>query len=544
MKLFESLHLRWRGKEEGFSVISTEPERPVVYQVNTWVWLNTLSRRYGETITLANVPDVEVDALARPGIDTIWLMGVWQRGPGGRESALKYKHEYRGALPDLTDDDVIGSAYAIYSYEVDERIGGREGLRALRKRLRRRGLSLLLDFVPNHVAFDHPWLDHHPEYFIQGSADDLAQRPSDFFLHTSRSGEKRVYAHGRDPLWPGWSDTAQLNIFHPALRRAILRTLIDIAKQCDGVRCDMAMLMLTDIFAGTWHGFVGEAPARDYWREMIGGVKRYYPDFVFIAEAYWGKEYDLILQGFDFAYDKVLYDRLYEGDVQKLRLHLLADTRYQRRMIRFIENHDERRAFDGLGARRSVPVATLICTLPGGVLLHDGQLTGRLIKLPVQIKRQPDEVEHRDLEGYYMRLLKEIQSPIYQRGEWRLFDIHPLSYNDITHWNLLAYGWRDDDQGCRLIVVNLTQHGSSGRIDLSAWEWLNGREWRLYDVTNGAEYLRQGGTMTSEGLVTILEPYESHVFRFEPAPSLSARNGDHRRQERIESTHRQEQSAR
>ncbi|MBK8020348.1 MAG: alpha-amylase [Chloroflexi bacterium] len=525
-------------------MISSAPERPIIYQINTWVWLNTLSRRYGETITLHNVPEAEVDALARPGIDTIWLMGVWQRSPGGRENALKYKHEYRGALPDLTDDDVIGSAYAVYQYEVDDRIGGREGLRALRKRLRRRGLSLMLDFVPNHVSFDHPWLDTHPEFIVRGKPDDVLQRPSDFFYHTTRMGEKRVFAYGRDPLWPGWSDTAQLNIFNPGLRRMIHRTLIDIAKQCDGVRCDMAMLMLTEIFASTWNGYVGEAPNRDYWREMIGGVKKYYPDFLFVAEAYWGKEYDLILQGFDFAYDKVLYDRIYEGDVQKLRQHLLADIRYQRHMIRFIENHDERRAHDGLGAKRSFPTATLICTLPGGVLLHDGQFTGRRVKLPVQIKRQPDEVEHLDLEGYYMRLLKEIQSPIYQRGEWRLFDVYPIGSGDITHWNLLAYGWREADKGYRLIVVNMTQHPSYGRIDLSSWEWLAGHEWKLYDVTDDAEYVREGSAMKSEGLIIMLDPFESHVFRLEQVAATAPKNGNHRHHEPVEVQKRQEQTTR
>ncbi len=494
----------------------TDIDRLFVYQINTWVWLNTMSRRYGETITLHNIPDVELDTIARPGVDMVWMMGVWQRSPAGRQNALKYKHEYRGALPDVIDDDVVGSAYALYDYEVDERIGGRDGLAALRKRLRRRGLTLMLDFVPNHVSFDHPWLDTHPDYFIPGTPDDVARRPSDFYFHTSKKGGQRVYAHGRDPLWPGWSDTAQLNVFSPTLRKAILRTLIDIAKQCDAVRCDMAMLMINEVFATTWHGHVGDIPTKEYWKEMIGGVKKYYPDFIFVAEAYWGKEYELITQGFDYAYDKVLYDRIIEGDVQKLRQHLEAEVRYQKHMIRFIENHDEKRAYDTLGARRSVPAATLICTLPGAVLLHDGQFTGRRVKLPVQIKRQPDEVERRDLEGLYNRLLKEIRSPIYQRGVWTLFNVVPLDPGDITHWNLLAYGWRDPQSGdYRLIVVNMTQHGSHGRVDLSYWTWLDGRIWRLYDVIDSSEYQRHGGSMTSEGLTIILDPFEAHVFRFE-----------------------------
>lgn len=509
-------------------LMSTEPERLFIYQINTWVWLNTLSRRYGEAITLYNVPDVELDTLARPGIEMIWLMGVWERSPAGRRNALKYKHEYRAALPDLIDEDVVGSAFAIYEYDAAEAIGGREGLAAIRKRLRRRGLSLMLDYVPNHVGFDHDWLNTHPEYMVTGTPADVAHRPSDFFFHTPPNGEQRVFAHGRDPLFPGWSDTAQLNIFHPALRKAVARTFMDIAKQCDGVRCDMAMLMISEIFANTWRGFIAEdAPAKEYWREIIPTVKKYYPDFVFVAEAYWGKEYELLQQGFDYAYDKVLYDRILESDVQKLRQHLLADIRYQQRMIRFIENHDERRAYDSLGPRRSFPAATLICTLPGAVLLHDGQFNGRRVKLPVHIQRQPDEVERRDLEGHYRRLLKEIQSPIYQKGVWTLFEVKPLDGGDISCYNLLAYGWREPNKDYRLIVVNLTPHPSRGRVDLSTWTWLDQRNWRLYNVIDGAEYHRHGGTMTHEGLPIILEAFESHVFRFEAArENLSSAKND------------------
>ncbi len=141
-----------------------------IYEINTWVWLNTLSRHYNKPITLDNVPDSALDEIARPGLDMIWLMGVWQRSVRGRENALTYKHEYRSALPDLTDDDVIGSAYAVGDYVVDERIGGRAGLAALRERLKARGLSLMLDFVPNHLAIDHPWVITPSRLFRAGHA--------------------------------------------------------------------------------------------------------------------------------------------------------------------------------------------------------------------------------------------------------------------------------------------------------------------------------------------------------------------------------------
>lgn len=499
-------------------------DKPFIYEINTWVWLNSLSRKYNRTITLNNVPNAALDEVLRLGVDVIWLMGVWKRSPMGRQNALKYKHEYVHALPDITDDDIIGSAYSISDYRVDERIGGRTGLAAFRRRLRERGVSLLLDFVPNHVGLDHRWVTERPGFIIQGTPEDLKNRPSDFFATTDKRGNRLILAHGRDPLFPGWSDTAQLNVFNPDLRKAVVKTLLDIASQCDGVRCDMAMLLMSDIFANTWSGYVGEKPPQDYWLEIIPQIRAAYPKFLFIAEVYWGKEYDVLMQGFDYAYDKVLYDRIVENDVQKIRQHLVAPIEYQNRMLRFIENHDEPRAFARLGAKRSLPAATLICTLPGATLLHDGQLEGRTVKLPVQIQRAPDEPVQHELESYYRRLLEETRDPIYQRGNWVLFDIYPAWRDNITHFNMLAYGWYDLQSGnYRLIVVNLTQFRSQGRVKLSRWEWLDGKTWRLFDVTDGAEYTRHGGEMTHEGLYIDLEPYESHIFRFEGVEKLQTK---------------------
>lgn len=497
-----------------------------IYQINTWVWLNTLSRQYGKEITLDNVPDEALDEIALPGLDMIWLMGVWKRSDWGRKHALQYKHEYVNTLPDLADEDIIGSAYAIADYVVDERIGGRAGLAALRERLKGRGLLLMLDFVPNHVAIDHPFVTEHPEYIIQGKPSDAKHRSSDFFRRKTVRGKIGIFAHGRDPNFPGWADTAQLNIFNPGLREAMIETMLDIASQCDGVRCDMAMLLMNEIFAGTWNGYAGTPPDEEYWQMMIPKIKAAYPNFMFAAEVYWDKEYDMIQMGFDYAYDKLLYDRIMEGSVPKIRQHLVAEIEYQQHMLRFIENHDEPRSLSRLGKGKSFAAATLICTLPGAALLHHGQLTGRKVKLPVQIKRQPDEDIHHDLHAYYLRLLQEARDPIYQHGDWYLFQMKPIDPHNHSHQNLLAYGWYEQDKDYRLIVINLTPHAAQGRVDLSAWSWLEGAAWTLYDVTDGEKYERAGGVMTKEGLTILLDAHESHIFRFEPAESGERVAGD------------------
>jgi glycosidase len=380
------------------------PPNPSIYEINTLVWLGELSRKHGATITLANVPAVEWDAIAQWGHDAVWLMGVWERSPLGVQIAREHpglQQEYRRALPDYTDNDVAGSPYCIHRYEADARVGGREGLAAARRALAGRGLRLMLDFVPNHTARDHPWVDAHPEYYVQDA-------PSDSF---ERDG--RRIAMGRDPYFPAWTDVAQLNAFDAGLRQAVLETLLDIASQCDGVRCDMAMLVTNEVFARTWNR---TPPQTEYWRGAIAGVQECNPGFLFIAEAYWDMEWKLQQQGFDYCYDKRLYDRLKNGDAASIRAHLGADISYQSRLIRFLENHDEPRAAAAIPGDRHRAAALAVATLPGAKLWHEGQFEGRNIKLPVQLARRFEEPVDQSLRAFYRELLKM------RRGgrEWRL----------------------------------------------------------------------------------------------------------------------------
>lgn len=497
------------------------PHKPFIYEINTAVWLNTLSRQAGRAITLANVPDEVIENLAALNVDAIWLMGIWQRSPAGRRSALNYIHEYRGALPDISEDDVIGSAYAIGRYQVDPAWGGREGLAEFRARLAERGLGLMLDFVPNHVAMDHPAILQNPAYFIIGTAEDARMYPGTFF---PVDGAEYYAAHGRDPHFPAWIDTAQLNAFSPAGRRAALEALLDIASQCDGVRCDMAMLVMNEIFSRTWGHLPGPMPESEYWEDIIPEVKAQYPDFIFIAEAYWSLEYALLQQGFDFTYDKTMYDRLHHGHAPDIYIHLAADISFLERNMRFIENHDEPRAAADFGVEKSRAAAVLICTVPGAVLLHDGQLSGRRVKLPVQIKRQPDEKPNRALEIFYGRLLRELRDPIYQQGRWSLFEPRPLWDGSSSYTNLLAYGWRMDDS-YRLIVINITPVWSHGIIRAEGWRELGKNDWRLYDALHDTYRFVSGQGLAREGLYVEMEPYTAHIFHMEPAEKVGQGNG-------------------
>lgn len=344
------------------------PSHPFIYEVNTWVWLRELSRRYQTPITLGNFPDAAWDALTAWSPDAVWLMGVWERSARGREIALNNERllkSCREALPDLTPDDMVGSPYCVRGYRVDAHLGGPAGLARAREQLARRGARLILDLVPNHVAPDHPWVQEHPDYFLQGTIEDLRRSP-DAFLQVGG----HILAQGRDPYFPPWPDVVQVDAFSPGYRQALSDTLLSLAGQCDGVRCDMAMLLVNRIFLQTW----GERPdillAREFWEAVIPPVKAKYPEFLCIAEAYWDLEWELLQQGFDYCYDKRLYDRLRHGSADAVRQHLQAGLGYQERLERFIENHDEPRAaaaFTGPQARAAA-VTGPPCPGPGSFM--------------------------------------------------------------------------------------------------------------------------------------------------------------------------------
>ncbi|HZB26696.1 MAG TPA: alpha-amylase family glycosyl hydrolase, partial [Vicinamibacterales bacterium] len=323
-------------------------EHPHLFEISAWPWLERLSAREHRRVTLADVPGAEWDVIAARGFTHVFLMGVWRRSPLGRAIALDHaglRAEYGDALPGWTADDVVGSPYCIQAYEPDARMGGWDALAAARKELNRRGLALVLDFVPNHTAFDHRWVTEYPERYVLGNEDDLRFAPDAF-----RPAGGSVIACGRDPYFPAWTDVAQLNYFNPATRDAMAGELAAIAAHCDGVRCDMAMLVLNEVFEQTWRPLLRErwtAPATEFWPSARAAA----PDTLLVAEVYWDLEWTLQQQGFSFTYDKRLLDRLRASTPEDVRGHLRAEPAYRDRLARFLENHDESRSAVTLARR-------------------------------------------------------------------------------------------------------------------------------------------------------------------------------------------------
>ena len=483
------------------------PRYPVIYEINTWVWLDELSRKYGRPVTLSAVPAEEWDLLSSFGFDAVWLMGVWERSPAGIAIANGNPgllEDFRRALPDFRPEDNVGSPYCIRQYVVDKHLGGREGLAVARQELARRGLRLILDFVPNHVAPDHPWVLQHPEYFIQGTEEDLRREPASFMAVGGR-----VLARGRDPYFPAWPDVLQLNAFQPDLRLAVIGTLADIAGQSDGARCDMAMLPLNDVFEHTWAGRAGRRPPSEYWQDVIPAIKGMHPDFLFIAEAYWDREWDLQQQGFDYCYDKRLYDRLERDDAESVRLHLCADPAYQDNLVRFIENHDEPRALSVFPGRKELAAAVTITTLPGARLFHEGQFEGRRIKLPVFLGRRPAEPVDHDIRAFYQALLNADFLKGLRQGDWRLCTRTGWPDNP-SYRNLVAWCWRSAQEHC-LIVVNLSDSAAQGLVQLP-WNERVAERWQVTDLFTGQTYEHGGDEMYCQGLYVDLAPWGFHIL--------------------------------
>ncbi len=486
--------------------MDTWPKYPTIYEINTWVWLHELGRGKKKPVTLATVPKKEWDAIAVLKVDAVWFMGVWERSPAGIAVAMENEgllSDFRRALPDFTEADNVGSPYCVRNYEVDPILGGREGLAKARKELAQRGMKLVLDFVPNHVAPDHPWVAVHPDYFIRGDYGDAVREPAAFF-----STEGYIFACGRDPYFPAWPDVLQLNAFNAGLRKAVIATVNAIAAQCDGVRCDMAMLVMNAIFQRTWGEWAGERPADEYWPQVIGAVRKKHPGFIFMAEAYWDLEWELQQQGFDFCYDKKLYDRLEHGPAENVRLHLCADMAYQEKLVRFIENHDEPRAAATFSPEKERAAAVLTATLPGAALLHEGQFEGRKVRLPVFLGRRPDEPADTALREFYLTLLKAVSGEGMRNGRWRLCDREGWPDNR-SFMNIVAWCWEDGDKR-HLAVVNLSEQCAQGKIKLP-WDDLDDFAWTFADLAGGEDFTREGADLRDNGLFVDLGPWRFHL---------------------------------
>jgi glycosidase len=481
---------------------------PSLYQINTRVWLTELSRGLGRRATLDDIADAELDRLAAHGFDWIWLLSVWQTGPLAQAISRanpQWGREFAATLSDLRDEDITGSGFAIQCYTVHRDLGGDAALARLRQRLQQRGLKLMLDFVPNHMAPDHPWVDEHPDYFVRGSEEDLASSPHNYCRVRTSNG-LLVLAYGRDPYFDGWPDTLQLNYGNPELQQAMLGELERIAGQCDGVRCDMAMLVLPEIFTRTW-----SIAAQPFWPTATQRVRERFPDFCFMAEVYWDLEWTLQQQGFDYTYDKRLYDRLRDGHARPVREHFHAGLDFQIKSARFLENHDEPRAAATFAAGMHEAAAVVTFLAPGLRFFHQGQFEGRTKRISPHLVRAPEESIDQRLAQFYDRLLAVLRDPVVRDGDWQLLDCRPAWEGNWTVDGFVACSWSGADGEKRLVAVNYSEHRSQCYVAIP-WTASTEGVWQLLDRMGPAIFDRNGADLTSRGLYLDMPAWAFHIF--------------------------------
>ncbi len=477
---------------------------PSLYQVNTRVGLTELGQSFGRPVTLDDIPDTALDRLAEIGFDWVWFLSVWQTGSQGRRISREHPHwqnEFRETLPDLCDEDIGGSGFAITAYAVADSLGGDAALARLRQRLAQRNVKLMLDFVPNHVGIDHPWVQNHPDYFVHGTEEQLAREPQNY-LRVNHL----ILAHGRDPYFPGWPDTLQLDYGNPATQDAMIAELEKIARQCDGLRCDMAMLVLPDVFERTW----GRKPA-PFWPRAIQGVRERTPEFCFMAEVYWDLEWTMQQQGFDYAYDKRLYDRLREGQARPVREHFVAGLDYQSKLARFLENHDEARAAAVFPGDMHKAAAVITFCSPGLRFFHQGQFEGCLKRISPHLVRGPLEPANTTLQQFYSRLLTTLREPVLRHGRWQSLDCVPAWKGSGSWDNFIACGWEDSGGELLVVCVNYAAHPGQCYLRLPFAGLADG-SWRLDDLMSEARYDRDGNELQARGLYLDLPPWHYHVF--------------------------------
>lgn len=488
---------------------------PLVYEINTRCWLRELSSQQGLKITLGNVPESEFTKWRTLGFTHLWLMGTWTTGALSRACARNLpglRKTCRALMPDFSVADILGSPFAITAYQVARSLGGEGSLKKFRRRLADHGLKLILDFIPNHTGLDHPWLTERPDLYVQSPS----AAPHTF--REESCPQPRWIAFGRDPFFPPWVDTAQLDYRNPATRAAMIGELRRLADLCDGVRCDMAMLVLNEVFANTWSHLPSPhtPPESEFWSEALAALKAARPDFLFLGEAYWDLEGRLQELGFDYTYDKRLYDYLISHNYPEARRHLLAvPPEFLNRSAHFLENHDEARIKSVLAWPEHRAAALVTLGAPGLRLLHDGQIMGASCKISVHAGRRPVETPDTEIASWYELTLTALASTTVGRGRGEIIRTNRAWEDNPTAQDFVIVQWQAEGPAFDLVVVNLAPHRSQCYALLTA-AGLAEYNWRMKDLLGDEVYERSGDDLQRQGLYLDVDGHDAQLFHFDP----------------------------
>ena len=560
---------------EKFSPDTAWMPSTVLIAKSTYVWLAQLSKHYGRHIgRLDEIPDEALATLAHRGINSLWLIGVWERS-----RASKTIKQLCG------NRDAVASAYSLFDYTIAEDLGGKPAYINLRDRAYRHGVRLASDMVPNHMGIDSPWVIEHPDWFISRqdspypaysfNGPDLSHdgrveiKIEDHYFEQSdaavvfrrrdnASGETRYIYHGNDGTSFPWNDTAQLDYLNPAVREQVIQTILQVARLFPVIRFDAAMTLAKRHFHRLWFpgpGASGAIPSRaeygmsqaefdramphEFWREVVDRVAAEVPGTLLLAEAFWLMEgYFVRTLGMHRVYNSAFMVMLRDEDNAKYRSviknTLEFDPDIMKRYVNFMSNPDERTAIDQFGTGdKCFGVAVMMSTLPGLPMFGHGQIEGFTEKYGMEYRwpRYDESPDQRLIERHEREI-----APLLKRrwlfaesSNFLLYDF--FQANGTVDENVFAYSNRNG--GERALVVYNNRYGTAqGTIDYSAAYADKGSgglsRQRLRDglglsgdsaivlafrdSLTGLEYLRRAGDVLDRGLTLELHAYQCHVF--------------------------------
>ena len=476
---------------------------PVIYEINTRPWLYELSVKYKTPITrIENIPLQEFDEIRKNGVDIVWMMGVWKLGEYGLE--FDRKQDYSYCLPNWTKEDVIGSPYAVYEYTCNPSLCINSDLNWLKAELNKRGIKLMLDFVPNHSAVDAPKAKENPEMYIRAPEGKV-----DEDKYT-----KEGIAYGAEEHHFVWKDVLQWNYWNNDTINYMYENIDIIMNWADAIRCDVAYQELNDVFYATWkdeldaHGYT--RPELEFWEYAINKAKNLNPNIMFLAESY-NDEYNekLIKLGFDYVYNiDILINLKESGD--KFKEYIKdKEGNFWIYKANFVENHDEDRVVANMGGnlQKGKAAGTIAATIGGLIFINHGQWEGRKNKLDVHLRRGLEEPDNEEIKNYYKKLHQVIKDKAFRGNNFYYAGVLDGERKD----DFIAY-IREEDDSHYLVVVNFSENEGCATIPIYN---LRGRRYILvYDALNDVEIMKTYDIVKNYGLKVCLKAWESQIFKY------------------------------
>jgi glycosidase len=547
----------------------------VLIAKSTYVWLTQLSRKYSRHIgRLDEIPDEDLAQLAHRGINSLWLIGIWERSRASR------------TIKQLCgNSEAVASAYSLFDYSIADDLGGEAAYIVLRDRAYHHGIRLASDMVPNHMGIDSPWVIEHPEWFISRpdppypaysfegpdlshdgrveiKIEDHYYEQSDaavvFRRRDKASGETRYIYHGNDGTSFPWNDTAQLDYLNPAVREQVIQTILHVARLFPVIRFDAAMTLAKRHFHRLWFpgpGSSGAIPSRaeygmnqaefdramprEFWREVVDRVAAEVPGTLLLAEAFWLMEgYFVRTLGMHRVYNSAFMIMLRDEDNAKYRSVIKNtiefDSDIMKRYVNFMSNPDERTAIDQFGkGDKYFGVAVMMSTLPGLPMFGHGQIEGFTEKYGMEYRwpRYEENPDHWLVERHEREV-----APLLKRRWLFAESAHFLLY-DFFHpdgsVNEDVFAYSNRTGGERALVVYHNRYADAhGAVDFSAAYADKGsgqlRQRRLAeglglsgdrgaviawrDSITDLKHLRRAADLYDRGLTLNLHAYQSHVF--------------------------------